>query len=380
MIIFLGFTAVLAVGYAAIVLRLFFGVRKLKKGENTQQHFVSVIVAARNEEQNIGLCLEALTGQTCPADSFEIIIVDDRSSDGTAAIVEEFRRRAPNVKLIQIEKVPAGIAPKKNAIAQGIDAARGEIILTTDADCAPAPGWVEALVSYFEPDVGFVAGFSPLEDEDSKSVISKLFTLDSLSLAAVAAGGFGLGRPLTCSGRNLAYRKETFREVGGFKEIQHFVSGDDDLLLHLVSSRTRWKMQYAASPGAIVRSKAPSSFRQFANQRIRHASKGRHYSAWLILCLAGVYLLNLNLLLLFLLSLTFSKFLLYWLGLLLVKSAPEFLLIFRVAAIFNYKKVLNVFPLAMLLHVPYVVIFGLWGQLGKFRWKDETFDSRANRD
>ncbi len=370
----------MAAAYAAIVLRLFFGVRKLKKGQNRQQHSVSVIVAARNEEQNIGLCLKALTSQTYPADSFEIIIVDDRSSDGTAAIVEKFREQASNVKLIKIEKVPAGIAPKKHAVAQGIDSAQGEIILTTDADCAPAPGWIEAVVSYFEPDVGLVAGFSPLEDEQSKSVVARLFTLDSLSLAAVAAGGFGLGRPLTCSGRNLGYRKETFHEVGGFKEIQHFISGDDDLLLHLVSSRTKWTMRYAASPGAIVRSKAPSGFRQFANQRVRHASKGRHYSAWLKLSLAGVYVLNLNLLLLFLLSLTFSKFLLYWLGLILMKSAPEFLLIFRVAAIFNYKKVLNVFPLAILLHVPYVVIFGLWGQLGKFRWKDETFDSRTNRE
>ena len=380
MVILYLFTAILAAGYAVIVLRLFFCARNLKRGENARQLFVSVIVAARNEEQNIGRCLDASVQQTYPAHRFEIIIVDDRSTDKTAAIVEKFCRQFSHVKLKQIEKVPAGIAPKKFAIEQGIESAKGEIILTTDADCAPAPGWVEAMISYFEPDVGLVAGFSPLEEENSDSVFTRLFTLDSLSLAAVAAGGFGMGRPLTCSGRNLGYRKETFRAVGGFKEIQHFVSGDDDLLLHLVSRQSLWKTRYAANRNAIVRSKAPSSFKQFANQRIRHASKGRHYSAWLKMGLVGVYLLNLNLLLLLLLSLTFNKYLLYWIALWLLKSIPEFLLINYVAKIFNYQKVLSVFPLAMLLHLPYVVIFGLWGQLGKFRWKDETFNARANRD
>jgi len=372
-------TAALILGYGALLVRLLSGLGNLKPGRNAHQYTVSVIVAARNEERTIGNCLEALLRQTYTVDHCEFVIVDDRSSDGTAAIVDHYCQRFRHVKLVRIQSVPTGIAPKKNALHQGISASQGEIILTTDADCVPAPGWISAMVSYFEPRVGLVAGFSPLEQENDRSLFTRLMTLDSLSLAAVAAGSFGMGRPLTCSGRNLGYRRETFLAVGGFKEFQHFVSGDDDLLLHRIRQHSDWDMRYAAIPEAIVRSQAPTNFRQFANQRIRHASKGRFYSPSMVLGLMGVYLLNFNLLSLLLLSLTFNKYLLYWVALMIMKSLPEFLLITRFARFVQYTKLLRVFPWAMMAHVPYVVIFGLLGQLGKFQWKDETFTPRANR-
>ncbi|MFZ5517769.1 MAG: glycosyltransferase [Candidatus Zhuqueibacterota bacterium] len=379
MLIFYAVTAALIAGYGALLFRLIAGLGKLKPGRNAHQYTVSVIVAARNEEQNIRPCLDALVQQTYPVSKYEIIIIDDRSSDSTATVVESYCQRFHHIKLARVKSVPAGIAPKKNALQQGIAVSQGEIILTTDADCVPAPGWISAMVSYFEPSVGLVAGFSPLEQAKSQSVFTRLMTLDSLSLAAVAAGSFGMGRPLTCSGRNLGYRRETFHAVGGFKEFQHFVSGDDDLLLHRIRQHSVWDMRYAATPEAIVRSLAPTNLRQFANQRIRHASKGRFYAASMVLGLIGVYLLNFNLLCLLLLSLTFNKYLLYWVALMILKSLPEFLLITRFARFVNCTKILRAFPWAMLAHVPYVVIFGLLGQLGKFQWKDETFTPRANR-
>ena len=198
-------------------------------------------------------------------------------------------------------------------------------------------------------------------------------------MATVAAGSFGLGKPMTCNGRNLAYRKETFQSVDGFKQIQNFISGDDDLFLHLVRQQTDWRFRYAIDPETIVRSKAPDHLKQLANQRIRHASKGRYYSNGLKLSLAAVYLFNLVLLTLLLVSFFASKVFWFWLTCWLVKSFSEFILLYRFADIFNYKRALTVFPIAMLLHLPYVVIFGLWGQVGKFQWKDNTFNSIANQ-
>jgi hypothetical protein len=109
------------------------------------------------------------------------------------------------------------------------------------------------------------------------------------------------------------------------------------------------------------------------NQRVRHASKGRHYPAWFTIVLAAVYLLNLNLLILIPVSFFNSYACFTLLVCLLIKSLGEFILINRIANLFGYKKILAVFPLAAILHPFYVVIFGLWGQFGKFHWKDETF-------
>ncbi len=357
---------------------LYRGLFFLKPGKNNLKYFVSIVVAARNEESNIGNCIEALINQTYPSNRYEIIIVNDRSTDQTTAIVDRYRKDYKQIRLINVKDLPPGLSPKKQAIEKGIESAKGEIILTTDADCVPGAGWIEGMVDCFEPEIGLVAGFSPLEKNDKNTIFSKLLTLDSLALAAVAAGSFGLSKPLTCNGRNLAYRKATFQSVNGFKEIQNLISGDDDLFLHLVSKRTKWKVRYAVDNQTIVPSQVLSNFKQFAHQRIRHASKGRYYSTGLKLSLVLVYLFNLLLLVLMPVSLIISRLFLTWLICWLTKSFSEFRLVYRFAAIFNYKKALNLFPLAMLLHVPYVVIFGLWGQFGKFQWKEDTFKSTAH--
>ncbi len=375
LIVLLSLTIFLTLGYVLLIMLLYRGLFFLKPGKNENLYHVSVVVAARNEQENIGNCLDALANQSYPFEKYEVIIVDDRSTDKTTDIVKDIMKKYPGVKLIQIKELADDISPKKNALAKGIQAAQGEIILTTDADCIPGGNWIKTMVSYFEAEVGLVAGFSPLEKTNNETIFSRLMTLDSLSLAAVAAGSFGIGKPLTCNGRNLGYRKETFQSVGGFNEILHLISGDDDLLLHLVSQKTAWKLRYAIEPDAIVRSGVPANYKHFANQRIRHASKGRYYSPGLKLLLVGIYVFNLCLVVLAPVSLFKPDAFVVWLACWLAKSFAEFVLIYRTAGLFKFKKSLLVFPLAMVLHPFYVVIFGLWGQVGKFRWKDDTCSS-----
>lgn len=373
-------TILLTLGYVILILLLYRGLFFLKPGKNKIQYDVSVVIAARNEQENIGSCLEALSHQSYPAERYEVIVVDDRSTDRTVAIVADYGKKHSRIKLVQIEQLPPGVSPKKHALEKGIGIANGEIILTTDADCVPQPGWIAGMVSYFKPAVGLVAGFSPLVKAEGATIFSRLVTLDSLSLAAVAAGSFGLGKPLTCNGRNLAYRKAAFQAIDGFKAIQHLISGDDDLLLHQLRQKTDWQFRYAIDPETIVRSKAPPDFRHLANQRIRHASKGRYYSSWLKLSLAAVYLFNLILLALVPILFFVSKLFWLWLTALLIKSFSELLLLARFAEIYKYKKALSIFLLAILLHVPYVVIFGLWGQVGKFQWKEDTFQATTTQN
>ena len=366
---------VLTVFYAIIIINLFRGLFFLKIGENKIRYFISIVVAARNEEKNISACLEALVHQTYPDDKFEIIIVDDRSEDNTAEIVRQYMAAHENVRLIQVKELPPEFAPKKHALSLGIDAAKGDIILTTDADCVPAPSWVEAMNSYFEPNVGLVAGFSPLEKKGKTTLFSGLVTLDSLSLAAVAAGSFGMSKPATCNGRNLGYRKQAFQEVNGFEEIKYYISGDDDLFLHLITSRTNWKTRYAFDKNALVKSQVPANFKQFSNQRIRHASKGFHYKSWFTLLLTVIYLFNLLLVILLPVSVLLSNFFIYWLSCFLVKSISEFLLMYKFAREFEYTYLFKLFPIAAILHPIYVVVFGFWGQFGKFKWKESSYST-----
>ena len=361
---------IFTVVYCFILFFILAGFFRLPKPDNENLPFVSVVIAGRNEEKNVKELLSALYQQDYPKEKYQIIFVDDQSQDHTAEYVRDFsdKHGDVNITLIASQNRDAVVSPKKNAITAGIDRAEGEIILLTDADCFPPERWISGLVSYFTPDIGMVLGFSPYEHPDPKKIADYLIALEALSLAAVAAGTTGWGRPATCNGRNLAYRKKLFYEVGGFKDIEQFVSGDDDLFLKLVLEKTSWKIAYAFQGALAVPTRLLNSFRQFVLQRIRHASKGLHYTPKMVIALAVYYLFNLLFLVLVPLSCLDNKNLLPILcfG---FKTISEFVLLFVYAKQMQRKKFLSVFPLAAMFHVPYIVVFGLLGQLKKIEWK-----------
>jgi len=369
---------ILTTGYLLAILLLIIGILRIRPGTSTGQPSVSIVVAARNEAANIEHCLKALVFQTYPAEKTEIIIVDDRSTDATAQIVADYLPHLPHLRLVRITETPVEMAPKKYALARGITASQSELIFTTDADCQPVPTWVETLVRSFTPETGLVAGFSPLEIPGIHSRrMLRMFALESLSLACVAAGGIGLGQPLTCSGRNLAYRRRVFDEVGGFSKIAQYISGDDDLFLQQVSRNTRWKMSYALDARALVYSAPPQSFKAFYQQRTRHASKGKFYRPQTVAGLVAVYLFNLLTLAGLLFGWTIPTWFWISLGGLAAKSLFEWVLLYIGTHFFRKKYLLRTFPLVALLHLPYVVIFGALGTFKQFQWKDQHFTARG---
>lgn len=360
--------SLLTIFYIAFLLLMRLGLTRLREGKNREHPPVSVIIAARDEENNIRECLSCLVTQDYPQDKLEIIVVDDRSQDSTAEIIRSF----PQVKLYQIKEKSPQIAPKKYALDLGIRASRGEIILTTDADCRPGPKWVRTILRYFEPGVGLVTGFSPLEIGRA-SPLRQMLALESLALASVAAGGIGLGWALTCTGRNLSYRRKAYDEVGGLTTIGRFVSGDDDLFLQLVNSKTKWEIRYAFDPKTVVPAKPPQSLKDLIHQRIRHASKGRYYPGGIKALGLGIYFYNLALLGLLPLCLFNIVGFLWFLLFFLLKMTAELLLLSKGAKLFSRRRFLMILPLATFLHILFVVFFGVLGQLGRFRWKGESF-------
>ena len=358
--------------YALAMLALIVGlsrIRRKRAASTLEVPSVSIVVAARDEEASIARCLDALLAQDYPRDRIEVVIVDDRSSDRTSEIARAYEGRHPRLRVLRVKETRYA-CPKKNALALGIARSRGELILTTDADCRPGPGWVAGLVRHFAPDVGMVAGHSP--PDLSGGILSRVLALEAVAKAGLAAGSVGLGLPLSCAGRNLAYRREAFEAVGGFDRIGHIVAGDDVLLMRLIASRTPWKIRYATEPETLVPTSAgPSSPGRLYHQKVRHASKPLHYGP-AILALAGVLYLFHALLLLgvpiaLLLPGSFHA-LCVALG---AKCAVDLAFLCRTGRTLGMPPgLLRYFLLLEGVYLPYVVIFTVLGGMKRFRWKN----------
>jgi len=359
--------------YSAGLILFLIGLFFPQKGSSTRQPFVSVVVAARNEADNIGACLDGLIQQTYPEELYEIIIVSDNSVDATDQIVTEYARKKRNVHLLRLNGVPDGLTPKKNAITRGIQHSRGEIILTTDADCLVKNTWVETMISYFTDGVGMVVGFSQLGQKGQpQTLLEKLQAFDFVSLMASAAGSSSLGIPLAASGQNLAYRRDAFDAVGGFAQVGHRVSGDDVLLLQLIKQRTDWNIKFAYSAQAHNVTRPEKRVVDLLNQRIRWASNGP-YQLFLNLpffsYILTTFLANVSIILNLILAAggVVPWALLYnpW----VIKITCEFLLTLKGALVFKRTDLVKYFPLWTMLQIPYVLLVGLLGSLGNFNWK-----------
>ncbi|NIR51582.1 glycosyltransferase, partial [candidate division KSB1 bacterium] len=348
-----------------------------ESGRSQTQPSVSVIIAARNEDTNIASCVNAVLNQRYPRNKLEIIVVDDRSDDVTAEMVNQFRTESNKVTLLQIRDRTPHLAPKKRAIDLGIRNATGDIIVTTDADCRPGPLWIAELVKYFEPDVGMVAGFNPYRTEGSQpSLFQKMLGLDYFAMACVAAASTGLRFPISCSGGNLAYRKRLYFELGGFSKISNWISGDDDFFLEQVRDRTDWKIRFATHPDTFVPTAPPQNFSEFLNQRIRYASKTRHYKTAVTFGLVGIYFLNALLVVGPLFSLFSLNLLLAWIVAFGIKSLSEYAFLAKGQISLKFKWNKTAFLLAALLHPIYVSIVALLGQFFSFRWKGEVHSAK----
>jgi len=329
---------------------------------------VSVLIAARNEEQNIGRTIECILQQDFPDGLMELIIIDDHSTDNTAAIVQQYANRG--VKLLQLQVGARMNSYKKYAITKAIEVATGAIIVTTDADCRMGPQWLKTIVQYFECNDTYLLS-APVVYSEEKSRFETLQTTEFMYLIGLGAAGIGNGSPTTCNGANLAYRKSVFFEMGGFTGIDNLASGDDELFLHKVATRYAHKIGFCKAREAIVYTDAKPDLPSFISQRKRWASKSTKYKDKKVIAL-GVSIWFFNLvLILSLLVFICSLPQLHWMLLTAfgLKLAVEFIFMVPIAAFAQRKDVLKYLPLLTVLHSFYLVYIGIAGNTGKYDWK-----------
>jgi cellulose synthase/poly-beta-1,6-N-acetylglucosamine synthase-like glycosyltransferase len=354
--------------YVYFITRVRVGLLSLRFAQSKKViHHVSVVIAARDEEKNIEHCLQSLLNQTYPADSYEIIIVDDGSTDKTSSIVKSFSERFAHIHLLSlIFDATKKVGRKPIAIAKGIAQAKGEIILTTDADCIVPPKWIEIMVNHFEEGVVFVAG--PVAEYDSNTFFAKMEQLEFLGLITTAAGLIGSGRPIICNGANLAYRKDAFIAIDGFSVESG--SNDDESLMSKMVYRKIGKVVFAPEADAVVTTSSSNTLSTFFRQRIRWANKRGHYEDISILfTLIGLYLFFASFLLtttlLFRETLLIQPLLVAFGGKILV----DYFTLHSGAQLFRQRIFLIHFLIAEFLHVPYIVIAAAIGQVASMQWK-----------
>ncbi len=328
--------------------------------------FVSIIVPARNEENNISNCINSIVNSSYPKEKYEIIAINDRSDDNTKVILEELSKKNLNLRIINVTKENRknNLRGKPGALQHGFNVAKGELILMTDADCIVNPNWIETIANNFKPNsVGMVASYTLIS---GNNFFHKLQCIEWIFLHTMASGSLALGYPLGCYGNNLSVKKQDYFKVGGYRNIRFSVT--EDLALEQAFFNDKIDIKYLCSLESSVTTLPTYTIGEYFKQRKRWAIGGRalglrammfvlsSLAIWIVILIS---ILNINFILLlsvFIFKLVCDIFLISKpLRILKMKSLYKFL----IPSIF--------FFLIMELIVPFLIIDK------KVKWKGQTF-------
>jgi len=356
-----------AILYFTIIFSFLIGIVFLNDSKNTNINNISVLIAARNEEEHLPDLIKSLISQNYPKENYEIIIVDDRSTDKTSELVKQFQCEYSNMKLLRIENESEQLLGKKEAIDAGIRAASYNLLAFTDADCVPTQNWLKHINSHFTEDTDVVAGYSYVHYKNR--FFKYLKNLERSSLFAVIAGSFGWNWGITITAGNMAYRKELFEKAGGFGEIGKVRSGDDDLMIQKMRKHIRC-MKFMFHPDSIIETGRDQTTKTQMHQEIRRGSKWRYYTLPIKILTLFIFMYYVIFIWCFL-GFLFSKIsTMLFIIILILKILPEFLLLTLFLAKIRRLRLMWVFPIAELLYIPYFIYFGMKGTFGKYRWKE----------
>ncbi len=340
---------------------------------------ITVIIPARNEAENIGPCLEGILGGKYPLNLLEIIVVDDHSEDSTAQIVLGFAVRFPAVRLLKLadfltDEEQSG-AYKKKALEVAIQQAKGDIIVTTDADCVVGPDWLRMIASVFELAPKSVQLLTaPVVFHRDKNLLQRFQTLDFLGLMGITGAGIQYKFQRMGNGANLAYRKKVFLEMNGFSGNNNHASGDDMFLIQKVAAHYPDGVFFLKNKAATVFTEAKPDWRSFLQQRLRWGTKNAALPEWPVrLALASVFFYCWSIIF-NVISLPFLPFI--WpilLFQLAVKATADYLFLRMMCRYFGRTDLLRWFWPSFVLHTLYIAGVGTASLFfKKFEWKGRS--------
>ncbi|MGI4750913.1 MAG: glycosyltransferase [Janthinobacterium lividum] len=252
----------------------YFALRKLdtQPVASTQNLPVSVIICARNEAKNLQENLPFILNQQYP--DFEVVVVNDCSSDESSHILDQFKTGYSNLKLVTVAEHRRFKTGKKFALTMGIKAAKNEHLLLTDADCKPeSDQWIELMQQGFSEEKDIVLGYSPYQK--TSGFLNTFVRFETVKTAISYLSAALNKKPYMGVGRNLAYTKSLFFSSKGFASHMHVLSGDDDLFINQNANATNTAVQIL--PGAHTFSETKSNLRAYYRQKKRHMGVGKYY-------------------------------------------------------------------------------------------------------
>lgn len=309
-------------GYFVLSFLFTVGVRKKFPQINDESKLPSatVIVAARNEEDKILRTLISLDKIEYPEGKLEILMVDDQSEDSTGKIIDDFIEGKPRFKKITTDKHHSKLIGKTRALTYALNQAKGEIILTTDADCQVKPEWVKTVCSYYTDNVGMVCGFTT---QEVKNGFSGMQAIDFIYLLTAGSGTVNIGIPISCIGNNMSYRKQAYDETGGYEKLPFSVT-EDFILLNAVKKLKKYKILFPLNEKSLVTSLPCTSVKSLIRQKKRWGVGGLGVPFIGFIIMIFGFLCNLAILLT---PLFFSP---VWLYLAVFKISIDFFVLFHV--------------------------------------------------
>lgn len=325
--------------------------------------FISVLIPVRNEEKNLPFLLHDILAQDYPVNMLEVIIIDDHSEDNTVSVVTGFKEEHSLVKLISL----IGKRGKKAALWEGIMAANGEYIITTDGDCRVQKGWLRAMAEYFLKFPRHLV-IGPVFMKDKKGLLNHFQNLEFLSLVASGAGAAGIGMPVLCNGANLGASRTLFLDARPV--YQSPVESGDDIFFLLWLKKHKVPAVFAKNRNAVVETENSANFGHFIKQRSRWTFKSRYYRDPAIIITAVIVLVtNMFLLGELLYSLVhpqfFDDFLLFY----ILKCLADYILLYNVTGFFNRRHLLRYFLVHQVLYLGYVSFVGIFGHFTGVKWE-----------
>ncbi|QNL22724.1 glycosyltransferase [Hyphobacterium sp. CCMP332] len=322
----------------------------------------------RNELENIPNLLLGIEDLFKNSKNFELILIDDNSVEATLEKLKEWHDNFENKDKIEILSIKDGIPSKKKAISKALEKAKYHWIVQTDADCEITSTWFNSIRQKNNDKYNLIAGPVIFKTE---GFWSSLLTVESWALVLISYLGFQKEKPQMCSAANLCWDRSVLKNQAYSEIIEMEVpSGDDAYLLNYYNSVYPKKNYYEWSRGSLLITRAPRSFAQFVNQRLRWASKWgaiKGLSQRLFPIALWVYhFLHISLIL----ALSLKGYFQIVLIVILLKALLEMKMLNEVAKNFEHSINLLYVLVLQFLYSPYVVIFGLLSQFAVYRWKN----------
>ena len=349
---------------------------KFVPGRNNLENipFISVVVAARDEEKNLSHCIQSLLNQDYPVDKYEIILVDDFSMDKTAELIKKFETSVTNLKYLSSSANEQGqiISYKREAIQTGINVSKGKYILLTDADCTVPPSWITTFSKQFiKEDCVFISGPVVISDEN-QNLLTSFQGLDMIGMMVITGAGFQSGNQLLANGANMGFSKQVFNDLGGYDQFPKKASGDDIFLLHHFHQHYPKSIRFLKTLSAVVVTQPEHSIKSLLRQRIRWASKNNAYKEMNInFSLSVLFIVSLTIVILGVLSIIqASIFFPMFCVLYIFKIFSDYLLQREAIRFFNKRKLRKYFFLSQNTHSLYIAWVGIMASLFPvYQWK-----------